>query len=169
MGRSSSRPVLFSDLEDHHSKSSLLPLCFLRAALNMRPWTLLACLRQVALFSSLAAASPHPRNEPSKTAASCNTASNRACWTEGFDINTDWETKTPTTGKTRTVGVIWANFDHRQLTRSYTVHLDHYRSGQLRRGRWPGEGESNVDKWYVGPEVCTNSEMMLTNARPISW
>ncbi|CAK7232975.1 hypothetical protein SEUCBS140593_008445 [Sporothrix eucalyptigena] len=31
----------------------------------------------------------------------CNTPSNRACWLPGFDINTDWEVKTPTTGVTR--------------------------------------------------------------------
>ncbi|KAK2629486.1 hypothetical protein QTJ16_000306 [Diplocarpon rosae] len=33
-------------------------------------------------------------------ASTCNTASNRACWSDGFDINTDWETKTPS-GTTR--------------------------------------------------------------------
>ncbi|AEO68473.1 benzenediol:oxygen oxidoreductase [Thermothielavioides terrestris NRRL 8126] len=32
---------------------------------------------------------------------SCNTPSNRACWTTGFDINTDYELKTPTTNVTR--------------------------------------------------------------------
>jgi hypothetical protein len=34
---------------------------------------------------------------------SCNTPSNRACWTTGFDINTDYELKTPTTNVTRKV------------------------------------------------------------------
>jgi len=33
---------------------------------------------------------------------SCNTASNRACWSDGYGIDTDWEVKTPVTGKTRT-------------------------------------------------------------------
>ncbi|KAI3395873.1 hypothetical protein diail_810 [Diaporthe ilicicola] len=33
--------------------------------------------------------------------AGCNTASNRACWTDGFDINTDYEVKTPLTGVVR--------------------------------------------------------------------
>ncbi|KAK2614816.1 hypothetical protein N8I77_001615 [Diaporthe amygdali] len=33
--------------------------------------------------------------------ASCNTPSDRACWTDGFDINTDFETKTPLTGVVR--------------------------------------------------------------------
>ena len=36
-------------------------------------------------------------------ASTCNTASNRACWTTGFDINTDYEASTPTTGITRHV------------------------------------------------------------------
>lgn len=36
-------------------------------------------------------------------AATCNTPSNRACWTTGFDINTDYEASIPTTGVTRPV------------------------------------------------------------------
>jgi len=36
-----------------------------------------------------------------KRAATCNTPSNRACWTTGFDINTDYETKVPRTGVVR--------------------------------------------------------------------
>ncbi|KAK3306164.1 laccase-1 [Chaetomium strumarium] len=35
------------------------------------------------------------------TSASCNTPSNRACWSNGFNINTDYETSTPNTGVTR--------------------------------------------------------------------
>ncbi|KAJ8120299.1 hypothetical protein ONZ43_g2958 [Nemania bipapillata] len=30
-----------------------------------------------------------------RSSGSCNTPSNRACWSPGFDINTDYETKTP--------------------------------------------------------------------------
>jgi hypothetical protein len=44
------------------------------------------------LFSSLSLAAP-----------TCNTPSNRACWTSGFNINTDYEVSTPTTGVTRSV------------------------------------------------------------------
>ena len=35
----------------------------------------------------------------------CNTATNRQCWTTSpvFNINTDWEASTPSTGVTRTV------------------------------------------------------------------
>jgi hypothetical protein len=34
-------------------------------------------------------------------AATCNTPTNRSCWTTGFDINTDYETKVPRTGVVR--------------------------------------------------------------------
>lgn len=36
-------------------------------------------------------------------APTCNIPSNRACWSPGFTINTDYETATPLTGVTRTV------------------------------------------------------------------
>ena len=38
-----------------------------------------------------------------KRAPTCNTPSNRACWTNGFDINTDYENNTPFTGSTKAV------------------------------------------------------------------
>ena len=42
------------------------------------------------------------RNEiEPRVAPTCNTPSNRACWTTGFDINTDYETSTPPSGTTR--------------------------------------------------------------------
>ncbi|KAL1874014.1 hypothetical protein VTK73DRAFT_568 [Phialemonium thermophilum] len=47
-----------------------------------------------------------PSAELVNRAATCNTPSNRACWTNGFDINTDYYSKTPFTGVTRTY-----NFD----------------------------------------------------------
>ncbi|KAM7219662.1 laccase [Rhypophila decipiens] len=37
-----------------------------------------------------------------KRAPTCNTPSNRACWSTGFNINTDFETSWPTTGVTKT-------------------------------------------------------------------
>jgi hypothetical protein len=36
-------------------------------------------------------------------ASTCNTPSNRACWTTGFNINTDYETSTPVTNVVRHV------------------------------------------------------------------
>ena len=37
---------------------------------------------------------------------SCNTATNRTCWTDGFDITTDYEQAVPYKGQTKTVGAI---------------------------------------------------------------
>jgi len=36
----------------------------------------------------------------------CHSASNRACWTSGFNINTDYETTAPPPGQTRTVSFL---------------------------------------------------------------
>lgn len=57
------------------------------------------------LSSRLTSAFPSSFNSPEPVLArqveSCNTASNRACWTDGFDINTDYEVDTPITGVVR--------------------------------------------------------------------
>ncbi|KAK6068603.1 multicopper oxidase [Seiridium cupressi] len=57
----------------------------------------------ISLFVLLAAVIAAPANEQPKPrqSVSCNTADNRACWTDGFDINTDYEESTPE-GVTRT-------------------------------------------------------------------
>ncbi|KAH8900905.1 hypothetical protein GQ53DRAFT_132912 [Thozetella sp. PMI_491] len=54
------------------------------------------------LVRALAAPSFPGENELQPRASTCNTATNRACWTTNFNINTDYETSTPTTGVTRT-------------------------------------------------------------------
>ncbi|KIH92351.1 hypothetical protein SPBR_02389 [Sporothrix brasiliensis 5110] len=41
----------------------------------------------------------------------CNTPSNRACWQPGFDINTDWEVNTPTTGVVRSYTFVITEVD----------------------------------------------------------
>lgn len=57
-----------------------------------------------ALLSTLVFAAPQLAHslQPRQT---CNTATNRQCWTTSpaFNINTDWEVSTPSTGVTRTV------------------------------------------------------------------
>ncbi|KAI0408512.1 multicopper oxidase-domain-containing protein [Xylaria palmicola] len=40
-------------------------------------------------------APPQPNTLEARAPGTCNTPSNRACWTTGFDINTDYEAKTP--------------------------------------------------------------------------
>lgn len=70
----------------------------------MRSQLLAVGFCQLLLASGLAV--PEPQPEPEQLAArapTCNTPSNRACWTSGFNINTDWEASVPTTGVTRTV------------------------------------------------------------------
>lgn len=69
----------------------------------MRPGAVLACLLHAIVLPGSVSANG-AKNEDATIVArnSCNTPSNRACWSEGFDINTDWEVKAPVTGKTRT-------------------------------------------------------------------
>lgn len=53
----------------------------------------------------IGAAIPSPLSaELVKRAPTCNTPTNRACWTDGFDINTDYEANFPDTGVVRNVG-----------------------------------------------------------------
>lgn len=44
-----------------------------------------------------------PRSGLVKRAPTCNTPTNRACWTTGFNINTDYEANFPATGVIRNV------------------------------------------------------------------
>lgn len=43
-------------------------------------------------------ASAAPVHELGPRASTCNTASNRACWQDGFSVTTDYETSTPPGG-----------------------------------------------------------------------
>ncbi|KAK6840569.1 hypothetical protein PG995_016323 [Apiospora arundinis] len=56
----------------------------------------------VSLFVSLCAAAPAPEVSKIETraASTCNIASNRACWTDNFNIQTDYETSTPPAAST---------------------------------------------------------------------
>lgn len=55
---------------------------------------------------------------------SCNTPSNRACWVTGYDINTDYESKTPTTGVTVPVSTEAIRVS---TTLTVLVHFDYNR------------------------------------------
>lgn len=63
------------------------------------PFTSLVSL---SLLLSLSTAAPAPALEVSeietRAASTCNTADNRACWTDDFNIQTDYETSTPPAG-----------------------------------------------------------------------
>lgn len=89
------------------------------------------------LLSTAALAAPQFAHQlqPRQT---CNTATNRQCWTSSpaFNINTDYEASTPSTGVTRTVCssrfVVWIR-GGRKLTACLIVHVYTYRSQQLGR------------------------------------
>jgi len=51
-----------------------------------------------------------PRAELVKRAPTCNTPTNRACWTTGFNINTDYEASFPATGVVRNVSTYLPSF-----------------------------------------------------------
>lgn len=65
-------------------------------------------LEAIGLFFGLGQSTPFsdiditPRT-PKTYSESCNTPSNRACWSPGFDIETDYEVEIPHTGVTRRV------------------------------------------------------------------
>jgi len=79
--------------------------------------------------------------------ASCNTPSNRACWSEGFDINTDYEVETPDTGVVRHVTAP-PTFDCANTAiadiRQYNLTL------------------TEVDDW-LGPDGVIKKKVMLVN------
>ncbi|KAH8899914.1 hypothetical protein GQ53DRAFT_869150 [Thozetella sp. PMI_491] len=63
--------------------------------------TLARGIASFAILAQLVEAVPSRRNIGSRQAETCNTPTDRSCWAPGFDINTDWEQKTPLTGVTR--------------------------------------------------------------------
>ncbi|KAK0615729.1 L559a mutant of Melanocarpus Albomyces laccase [Bombardia bombarda] len=68
----------------------------------MRPNFSIAGLVHLALYSFVLGAPPRTYNKQILSLGpTCNTPSNRVCWAPGFDINTDWESKTPITGVDR--------------------------------------------------------------------
>jgi hypothetical protein len=74
------------------------------SALVMHCFHVLSTLT-VNLFSvGLVGAVPSPVHEVSpRQAVSCNTPTDRACWTTGFTVSTDYEASTPFTGVTQVV------------------------------------------------------------------
>lgn len=60
-------------------------------------------------------------------ASTCNTATNRACWTSDFNIATDYEAKWPVTGVTRTVSIVISLTCRDRQILSIAVHLERCR------------------------------------------
>lgn len=69
-----------------------------------------------------------------KRAPTCNTPSNRACWTNGFDINTDYETNIPFTGSTKAVSLAQMFFKLR-FRRTWSLTDDNSTCSLSRRRR----------------------------------
>lgn len=68
-------------------------------------------LQAIGLLFGLGQTAPSPESEVTpraleKRAPTCNTPSNRACWSDGYDIRTDYEIDIPDTGVTRRVSGI---------------------------------------------------------------
>ncbi|KAK0650008.1 laccase [Cercophora newfieldiana] len=77
----------------------------------------LGCLAFVGLGGAVPAAvgteqDLSPRTQLAKRAPTCNTPTNRACWTSGFNINTDYETSVPVTGVTREYNLVITEHDN---------------------------------------------------------
>lgn len=83
------------------------------------------------LFAGLATAAPTSELlEP--RAATCNTASNRACWQTGYTVSTDYETSTPSGGS---VNLNWEITEHHNWTGPDGVVKSYV---QLVNGQFPG-------------------------------
>lgn len=73
----------------------------------------LRLIKGLALLAGLATSSPLASRDESLgllKRQSCNTASNRQCWSPGFDINTDYEASVPDTGVTVKVSCFCSHF-----------------------------------------------------------
>jgi len=128
-----------------------------------------ASLLATALLVGLVVAAPAPLLRPVKRASTCNTPQDRACWTDGFDINTDWEVTTPFTGVVREVS-------------SSSTCFGSLKSDNIRQYDWT---ITEIDE-FTGPDGQIKQKAMLINGtsclnaspfrletdsflRPISW
>lgn len=73
--------------------------------------SLLAGVLPFAQLLAIVVAAPATEQVQARQSASCNTADNRACWTDGFDINTDYEVDIPD-GITRTFDLTLTEVDN---------------------------------------------------------
>jgi hypothetical protein len=82
-----------------------------QASLFRLEFIMLTTVSTLLLAFGLAVAAPTRNLLTPRVAGSCNTATDRACWTDDFDIDTDYETVTPT-GVTRTYEWTVSEFDN---------------------------------------------------------
>ncbi|KAK3492712.1 Cupredoxin [Neurospora hispaniola] len=67
--------------------------------------SIIGFLQALTVFSAATASSLVQRD------SSCNTPDNRACWTDGFNITTDWEKEVPFTGRTVNYTLVLEQYD----------------------------------------------------------
>lgn len=96
-------------------------------------WSLLALKSVVSglLLAGLAISAPTLEDLKPRQ-ASCNTATGRDCWTDGFDIGTDYEGSTPTGGS---VSYNWEITEERDWVGPDGVTKEYV---QLINGQYPG-------------------------------
>ncbi|KAK3940894.1 multicopper oxidase-domain-containing protein [Diplogelasinospora grovesii] len=117
----------------------------------------------ILLYSTLGLAFP-PCQQPNQhlqQRQTCNTATNRQCWTNGFSINTDYETSTPFTGVTRTFTFTltevdnWVGGDGGTKTKAMLVN-----------GQFPGPTITADWGDRINVTVINN---LVTNGTSIHW
>lgn len=109
------------------------------------------CLLVWGLLLGTAAALVTPQSQPEMSGLvrrqTCNTASNRQCWTSSpaFNINTDYETSRPSTGVTRTVGLPLIVLSMARLT-GVLVYIHSHTNPYLVWWRWSNQEQCNADQ-----------------------
>lgn len=112
--------------------------------------TLVRALVSAAFFCHLSLGAPSvPQPLVPRQPRNCNTATDRACWISGsYDINTDYELHTPSTGNVRKVTVnLWLYQQHMLMFYlQYSLTL------------------TEEENW-VGPDGVTKEKVMLVNGK----
>ncbi|OLN81053.1 Laccase-1-like protein 5 [Colletotrichum chlorophyti] len=104
---------------------------------------------------------PSDPNQGDSNSASCNTPSKRDCWTNGFDINTDYEANIPDTGKTRTYELVLT--EHSTYNKADGVNKN---TAMLINGGYPGPNIKADWGDTVQVRVVNN---LKTNGTSIHW
>ncbi|KAK4446663.1 laccase [Podospora aff. communis PSN243] len=131
------------------------------------------------LFAGLGATAPSPLSEDLsaelaprergvaardlvKRAPTCNTPTNRACWTTGFDINTDYEENFPATGVVRNYNFEITEHDNWVNPKEGGVKL----KAMLINGQFPGP--NIVADWGDTVRVTVTNKLRV-NGTSIHW
>ncbi|CUS13825.1 unnamed protein product [Tuber aestivum] len=111
----------------------------------------------IAVVNTLVSAIPVSEPASDEKHTCTNTADSRNCWSPGFDINTDYYTNTPKTGRT---------VEHKWSITNKTMALDGYeRSVLVVNGQYPGPAlEAN---W--GDYIVVHITNELTSGTGIHW